>query len=86
MSKSKTKNKLTDLNNLLFEQLERLNDESIKGEALQEEITRANSVTRIAQNIISNANTILRAAEFADERLDVNNNAPELLIGDVISD
>ena len=81
---SKTKNKLTDLNNLLFEQLERLNDESLKGEALQEEIARANSVTRISQNIISNANTILRAAEFADERMDINNKAPELLIGDAI--
>lgn len=83
---SKTKNKLTDLNNLLFEQLERLNDESLKGEALQEEIARANSVTRISQNIISNANTILRAAEFADERMDINNKTPELLIGDAIDD
>ena len=83
---SKTKNKLTDLNNLLFEQLERLNDESLKGEALQEEIARANSVTRISQNIISNANTILRAAEFADDRMDINNKTPELLIGDAIDD
>ena len=83
---SKTKNKLTDLNNILFEQLERLNDESLKGEALQEEIARANSVTRISQNIISNANTILRAAEFADERMDINNKTPELLIGDALDD
>ena len=83
---SKTKNKLTDLNNLLFEQLERLNDESLKGEALQEEIARANSVTRISQNIISNANTMLRAAELADERMDINNKTPELLIGDAIDD
>ena len=80
---SKTKNKLTDLNNLLFEQLERLNDESLKGEALQEEIARANSVTRISQSIISNASLILDAAKFADERIDLNNKATELLIGEM---
>lgn len=80
---SKTKNKLTDLNNLLFEQLERLNDETLKGDALQEEISRANSVTRISQSIISNASLILDAAKFADERIDLNNKATELLIGEV---
>jgi len=80
---SKTKNKLTDLNNLLFEQLERLNDDDLKGDDLKEELAKANCITRISQNIISNANTILRAAEFADNRMDLDNKAPELLIGDV---
>ena len=80
--KNKTKNKLTDLNDHLFEQLERLNDESLKGDALNEEIARADSVTRVAQTIVSNANVMLKAAQFADNRMDINNKAPELLLGD----
>ena len=80
---SKTRNKLTDLNNILFEQLERLNDESLKGEALEEEISRAKSIAGISTNIINNASVILRAAEFKDNRMNLNIKAPELLIGDV---
>ena len=42
------KNKLVDLNNHLFEELERLNDENLKGEELQEERERAKSMANIA--------------------------------------
>ena len=48
------KNKLVDLNNHLFEELERLNDENLKGEELQEERERAKSMANIAQTIINN--------------------------------
>lgn len=83
MTQSKTKNKLTDLNNHLFEQLERLNDDSLRGEDLNEEIARADSMTKISQAIISNASVILKAAELADRRIDISIKAPEMLLGDV---
>lgn len=63
------KNTLGDLNNHLFAQLERLGDEDLEGEKLQEEIERAKAVTSIASQIISNGSLVLRAEEFKVETL-----------------
>lgn len=61
------RNTLGDLNNHLFEQLERLNDESIKGDDLREEIARAKAVTSIASQIIANGTLVIKAEEFKQE-------------------
>lgn len=63
------RNTLGDLNNHLFAQLERLNDEDIKGDDLQEEIARAKAVTGIATQIISNANVVLQAKKLQADTL-----------------
>lgn len=61
------KNKLVDLNNHLFEELERLNDEDLKGDALQEERERAKTMATIAQTIINNGELALKAVKHYDE-------------------
>jgi len=58
------RNTLGDLNNHLFEQLERLNDEELKGEKLVEEMARAKAVTGLASQIIANGTLVLKAKQF----------------------
>ena len=79
---SGTHNKLADLNNHLFEELERLNDEGLKGEALQEERERAKSMANIAQTIINNGELALKAVKHFDEYGKADNIPDILQIGD----
>ena len=60
------KNTLVDLNNHLFEQLERLNDDELVGEDLNKEIDRASAMTKVAQTIINNNDLVLNAIKHAD--------------------
>lgn len=76
------KNTLGDLNNHLFAQLERLNEEDLKGEELKEELMRATAVTNVAKEIISNGNLILQATKLQAETLGRSNtNMPKMLEG-----
>ncbi|MDR1507860.1 MAG: hypothetical protein LBI67_12235 [Treponema sp.] len=61
------KNKLSDLNNHLFEVIERLNDDDLQGEKLREEIGRAHAISIAASKIIDGGKLMLDAAKAADE-------------------
>jgi len=61
------KNKLSDLHNILFEQLERLNDEDITGDDLKSEIERSKAITQVTSQIIANGNLALKAEELKRE-------------------
>lgn len=63
------KNSLSDLNNHLFAQLERLGEEELKDEKLVEEINRAKAITQVSSQIISNGKLVLDAIKAKDEYL-----------------
>ena len=54
-------NKIADLNNHLFAQLERLNDESIKSDKMELEIKKAMAVSKVASQIIQSNKLVLDA-------------------------
>ena len=75
------KNTLGDLNNHLFAQLERLSDEDINGEELLAEISRAQAVPSIAQQLRAHGSLELESKKMMDDRLDANTKLPKMLEG-----
>ena len=73
------KNNLVDLNNHLFEQMERLNDDELTEEELSREISRTKAMTDVASRIIDNAALGLQAEKLKVEygRRDIE--LPEML-------
>lgn len=59
------KNKLTDLNDHLFAQLERFSDENLSAEEIEKEVKRAHAVVSVADCIVSNATVQLNAVRLA---------------------
>lgn len=55
------KNRLMDLNNHLFSQLERLTEEGITPEQIEQEVKRTDAVVAVSEQIIRNADLSLKA-------------------------
>lgn len=72
------KNKLTDLNDHLFAQLERLGDESLDSEKLKDEIARSKAITAVSSQIVNNARLALDA-QIAVRDLQLGNRMPSML-------
>lgn len=72
------KNKLSDLNDHLFAQLERLSDEDLSPEQIDAEAKRGAAIIGIADQIIRNASLKIQAAKIlSDHGLDPS---PHLMI------
>ena len=61
-------NKLSDLNNYLFEELERLNDDETLNseENFEKELKRSKAITEVSSQIVQNAKIMLEAKKHCD--------------------
>lgn len=74
-----TKNKLSDLNNHLFAQLERLSDDGLSPEMIEDEVKRTAAIVSVADQITNNAHLQLKAAKlFADHGQQILPMLPQL--------
>lgn len=76
-----TKNTLLDLSDHLFMQIERLNEEDLSKEELDQEILRSKALTGLASQVVGVANAVLAATKINNE-IETEGKVPRQLIGD----
>lgn len=74
------RNKISDLNDHLFAQIERLGDQDLNGEDLKQEIDRSKAMAQIATQIVNSAKITVDAMKLLG-RGDVHSRAINRLIG-----
>jgi hypothetical protein len=75
------KNKLQDLNDHLFAQLERLSEEGLTAEQIEQETKRSEAMVSVSEQIIRNADLTFKAATFVAQHGDRYRPALSGLIG-----
>lgn len=75
------KNNLSDLNNYLFEQIERINDDSLSDLDLDKAISKARTIVNLAETVIKNQELQLKAATILSEAGLLKNSALPILLG-----
>jgi hypothetical protein len=58
------KNRLLDLNNHLFSQMERLTEENLTSEQIEQEVKRSEAIVAVSEQIIRNSDLALKAANL----------------------
>lgn len=76
------KNKQIDLQNILFGQLERLNDDELMMENGEMEIERSKAISSLGKTIIMNAKLALDVLEYQDQVGAENKDLPQLLFNE----
>lgn len=77
------KNTLLDLNNFLFEQLERLNDDSLTEDQLEIQLKKTDSIVRVSEKIIANGELAFKAIQHKDKYYGAGGKSlPPMLEGD----
>lgn len=71
------RNKMADLNDHLFAQLERLGDEKIKPEQMELEAQRASAITKVSGQLIKSFQTQISALKLLSEGSVGPNDMPE---------
>lgn len=73
------KNKLADLNDHLFAQIERLSDEDLTPEKLDAEVKRGGAIVAVADQILRHASLQVQAAKIlSDHGIDPSKQLPGL--------
>jgi hypothetical protein len=73
------KNRLSDLNDHLFAQLERLSDEGISTEKMKDEIARSGAVVAVTDQILRHATLQVQAAKIlSDHGIDPTSYLPKV--------
>lgn len=75
------RNTLNDLNNYLFAQLERLDNEEMDSDQLADEINRAKAITLVSNQVIQNANLVLEAKKLSYDRTEEDFSLPKMIEG-----
>lgn len=74
-----TKNRLSDLNDHLFAQIERLSQEELTAEQIDTEVKRGNAIVAVADQILRHASLQVQAAKIvSDHGLDPSPHLPTL--------
>lgn len=77
------KNTLADLNNILFEQLERLNDDELSDDELEKQLKKTDQIVKVSEKIIANGELAFKAIQHKDKYYGKGDNKlPPMLEGE----